>query len=98
MKTTVRLFHILRDIVTTAKHFVILHLLFCDNICAVSNKQAHFLQIRIFFCFLSKSLIYPHFLIYTNLSENNLENARSDQTCFFNVVGGNTSLATKNFK
>ena len=65
---------------------------------ADSNKQAHFLQFRIFFSVFFQNRLYPHSLIYKNLSKNNLEHARSDQTCFFNVVGGNTSVATKTFK
>ena len=64
---------------------------------SVLNKQAYFLQFRNFFRFF-KNLLYPHFLIYKQLSKNDLEHARFDQTCFFNVIGGNTSIATKNFK
>ena len=65
---------------------------------AVSNKQAHFLQVRNFFSVFFQNRLYPHFLIYKKLSKNELEHARSDQTCFFNVIGGNTSIATKNLK
>ena len=64
---------------------------------AISNKQAHFLQFRIFFP-VFQSRLYPHFSIYEKLNKKKLEHGRSDQNCFFNVVGGNTSIATKNFK